>query len=230
MFLNFTNYPVSKNSTIHEVSFFINPLALYIIQEAFFCISYRFFSRIFFSISFLCSSIRWSSNAPTLTQLYSRSINAAMTIAIRISILIHPFLKNILWLSCDLWMFLFCNFLALSDGSAWIQGHFCLLNCPSHGICCHPARFLGLVLFQLHGCTLEHPTVHPDSFLSVFLCPPDPFLSRFCLSAAFSPARRAGMRAQYRVSVWAGYEIVKVRWKGFGKWSFEFSLDKLPSH
>ena len=59
--------------------------------------------------------------------------------------------------------------------------------------------------------------VSPDWLLfferfPVFL--PDPFPVPASLHGAFSPARYARMHAQYRVSIWAGYEIFKVRRKG----------------
>ena len=39
-------------------------------------------------------------------------------------------------------------------------------------------------------------------------------LSRLLFPGAFSPARHAKMHTQCRVSIWAGYEIFKVRVKG----------------
>ena len=56
----------------------------------------------------------------------------------------------------------------------------------------------------------------------VFL--PDPFPVPASLYGAFPPARYARMHTQYRVSIWAGYEIFKVQRKGkflnFNDWIF----------
>ena len=51
--------------------------------------------------------------------------------------------------------------------------------------------------------------------LSVFLCSSQTrSLPRLLFPGAFSPARYAKMHTQCRVSIWAGYEIFKVRVKG----------------
>ena len=51
--------------------------------------------------------------------------------------------------------------------------------------------------------------------LSVFLCSSQTrSLSRLLFPGAFSPAGYAKMHTQCRVSIWAGYEIFKVRVKG----------------
>ena len=68
--------------------------------------------------------------------------------------------------------------------------------------------------------------------LSVFLCPSQTrSLSRLLFPGAFSPARHAKMHTQCRVSIWAGYEIFKVRVKGKSlncdSWKFS---EMLPFH
>ena len=63
----------------------------------------------------------------------------------------------------------------------------------------------------------------------VFL--PDPFPVPVFCPGTYAPARHAKMHTQYRVSIWAGYEIFKVRRKGkslilvIGNFS-----EMLPSH